>query len=215
MSGKNIIIILVGIMVLGGLMAAFLGNKKDVLPQTALKNSDWKRGAVNSKVSLIEYGDFQCPACAAYEPVIQKLQENFKDDLIFSYRHFPLSQIHQNALPSAKASEAAGLQNKFWEMHYLLYKTQLDWSLSTNPKEIFIDYAKTLELDIAKFERDLKLSSIDEKIKSDFVDGTKLGIQGTPTFFLNGKKIENPRSYEDLKKIIESATENNNAQIKQ
>ena len=205
MPSKKIIITMAVVAILGGLLVIFSGGSKDVTPETTLTDSDWKRGAVNLKVTLIEYGDFQCPACSAYEPIVEKLQQDFKDSLVFSYRHFPLTQIHQNALSSAKASEAAGLQNKFWEMHDILYKTQSEWSLSANSKEIFIGYAKTLGLDVSKFSQDLELKSIDEKIKSDYESGIKLGVQGTPTFFLNGKKIDNPRSYEDFKKLIELA----------
>ncbi|MEK7129080.1 MAG: thioredoxin domain-containing protein [Patescibacteria group bacterium] len=205
MPSKKIIITMAVVAILGGLLVIFSGGSKDVTPETTLTDSAWKRGAVNSKVSLIEYGDFQCPACAAYEPIAQKLQNDFKDDLVFSYRHFPLTQIHQNALSSAKASEAAGLQNKFWEMHDLLYMNQQEWSTVIKSKEIFIGYAKTLGLDVSKFSQDLELKSIDEKIKSDYESGIKLGVQGTPTFFLDGKKIDNPRSYEDFKKLIELA----------
>ena len=182
MPSKKIIITMAVVAILGGLLVIFSGGRKDVTPETTLTDSDWKRGAVNSKVSLIEYGDFQCPACSAYEPIVEKLRQDFKDSLVFSYRHFPLTQIHQNALSSAKASEAAGLQNKFWEMHDILYKTQAEWSTASNAKEIFAVYAKTLGLNVAQFEQDLGLKNIEEKIKADFEGGAKLGVRGTPTF---------------------------------
>lgn len=215
MPSKKIIIIVVIVAVLGGLLTVFLGGSKSVAPETTLTDSDWKRGAVNPKVTLIEYGDFQCPACSTYEPVVQKLQEDFKNDLVFSYRHFPLTQIHQNAILSAKASEAAGRQEKFWEMHDFLYEMQTEWSIAGNAKEIFIGYAKTLGLNVAQFEQDLSLKTIEEKIKTDFEEGSKLGVRGTPTFFLDGKKIENPRSYEDFKLLIESSIKNSSEKINQ
>ena len=213
MPSKKIIITMAVVAILGGLLVIFSGGSKDVTPETTLTDSDWKRGAVNPKVTLIEYGDFQCPACSAYEPIVEKLQQDFKDTLLFSYRHFPLTQIHQNAILSSKASEAAGRQEKFWEMHDLLYKTQAEWSTSSNAKEIFAVYAKTLGLNVAQFEQDLGLKNIEEKIKADFEGGAKLGVRGTPTFFLDGKKIENPRSYADFKILIESSIKNSSEKI--
>ena len=166
-----------------------------------VSESDHKRG--DGDIALVEYSDFQCPACSAYYPLIKKIEEDFKGELFVVYRHFPLSQ-HQNAIPSALASEAAGLQGKFFEMHDMLFDNQVEWSESTAPKEIFKKYAENLGLDVQKFEADMELPELQDKISADFQSGIKSNVNATPTFFLDGKKIQNPRSYEKLKGLIEA-----------
>jgi len=205
MTNNKTISAIVIVVVAIGLFAAFWPGNDDAQggSVTSLKSSDWTRGAENPKVTLIEYGDFQCPACRVYEGVVEQLREEFKDTLSFGYRHFPLVQIHQNALLSAKASEAAGLQGKFWEMHDILYEKQSEWSDSTNGKEIFTGYAKNMSLDVVRFEKDLENSELTKKIEADYREGLRIDVSATPTFFVNGKKIKNPGSLEDFKKIIE------------
>lgn len=202
-SKKTLIWIIAIVVILGGALYFFSRSGGSEVVAINLEETDWTRGATNPKVTLIEYGDFQCPACAVYEDVVQKIQADFKDTLVFSYRHFPLTQIHQNALLSAKSAEASGRQQKFWEMHDLLYKNQKEWETSPVAKDTFIRYAKELGLDIVKFEKDLSDSAISKKIEDDYKGGVKLKVLGTPTFFLNGKKIDNPGSYDDFKKKIE------------
>ena len=188
----------------GGLMYLFRGGSStEISPLTMLTDTDWVRGATNAKVTLIEYGDFQCPACATYEGVVQQIQTDFKNDLTFIYRHFPLAQINQNALMASKASEAAGLQQKFWEMHDMIFENQSEWSSSANAKEIFISYAKKIGVDISKFKNDIDNSTIAKKIEDDYRGGIALKVAGTPTFFLNGKKMDNPGSYDAFRVQVE------------
>ena len=170
----------------------------------AADNNDWIKGAplADAKVTLIEYSDFQCPACAAYYPMVKQLNQEFKNVSIV-YRHFPLAQ-HANARPGAQAAEAAGRQGKFWEMHNLLFDNQTFWSSKDSAEEIFITYAQTLELDIEKFKTDFNSSQTKTKIETDFQSGVS-EIDGTPTFFLNDKKIQNPRNYDELRSIIQQA----------
>ncbi|MEK7662026.1 MAG: thioredoxin domain-containing protein [Patescibacteria group bacterium] len=205
MPNKKTISAVVIIVISLGLLAAFWQKEGSAQggSVTSLNSSDWTRGAPNPKITLIEYGDFQCPACRSYEGVVQQLSKDFKDTLSFGYRHFPLVQIHQNALLSSKASEAAGLQGGFWEMHDILYEKQSEWSTASNGKEIFIGYAKSLGLDIARFEKDLESAELTKKIEANYRDGLRLDVSSTPTFFLNGKKIKSPGSLEDFKKLIE------------
>ncbi len=171
-----------------------------------LSQTDHVRGAKDGKVTLVEFGDFQCPACAAFEPIIRQVMTDNKDVLKFSFRHFPLTQIHKNALLAAKASEAAALQGKFWEMHDILYDKQEEWGEALNAREFIMIYANTLKLDIKKFSNDLESKIIEDKILAEFKEGVKLGVQGTPTFFLNGKKVEDtPRNLADFNKMIRDA----------
>jgi len=203
---KTIITVSLIVVFIGSILVFWPSGKNNTTgtgPVTSIKSTDWTRGAVDPVITLIEYGDFQCPACRAYEGVVQQLSKDFKDTLSFGYRHFPLVQIHQNALPSSKASEAAGLQGKFWEMHDILYEKQTEWSTASNSKEIFIGYAKNLGLDTVRFEKDMENADIAKKIEEDYRGGIRLDVSATPTFFLNGKKIKNPAGMEEFKKLIE------------
>lgn len=166
---------------------------------------DHIRGGTATKVVLVEYGDFQCPACGAYEPMVQTLLKNHPADVQFVFRHFPLTNAHKNAMLAAEISEAAGIQGKFWEMHDAIYAHQKDWSDSLNAKEILLGYAKEIGLDTAKMETDLKGGTIDEKILAQAKEGVKIGINSTPSFFVNGTKITNPQSIEAFEKIITDA----------
>ncbi|OGZ32769.1 MAG: hypothetical protein A3H02_02030 [Candidatus Niyogibacteria bacterium RIFCSPLOWO2_12_FULL_41_13] len=166
--------------------------------------NDWIKGKKEAKNTLIEYSDFQCPACGLYYPLLKQLSREFGENMMFVYRHFPLQQ-HKNAKPAAYASEAAGKQDKFWEMHDLIFENQDEWSAKSDDKakEIFIKYAGSLNLNIEKFKNDLNLEEINKKVESDFQSGLKLKVNATPTFFLNGEKLQNPRSYDELKNIIQ------------
>lgn len=149
------------------------------------------KGAADSKVKLVEYGDFQCPVCALYEPTIKQVVEKYQDTVTFQFRHFPLQQIHQNAFAGSRAAEAAGLQGKFWEMHDKLYENQNAWSASANPLSLFEEYAKTIDgLDAAKFKTDFSSSQVNDAVNADIREGNKLKISGTPAFYLNGRQIE-------------------------
>ncbi|HEU5122381.1 MAG TPA: DsbA family protein [Candidatus Saccharimonadales bacterium] len=149
-------------------------------------------GKADSKVMLVEYGDFQCPGCRAAYGSVKSVTEKYKEHLAFVFRNFPLSSLHPNARTAAAAAEAAGLQGKYWEMHDALYENQSAWENAAADKrtEIFADYATTLGLDIEKFKTDLISPEINKKINYDQAIGKKLGVSATPTFYLNGKKAE-------------------------
>lgn len=167
-----------------------------------VSQTDWVKGDTEGATTLIEYGDFQCPACANYYPLLKKLLEEIPEGLKIVYRHYPLTQIHKNAIPSAKAAEAAGDQGKFWEMHDILYEKQKDWEESGNSKEKFVEYARQLGLDENKFLEDFDSSKIEEKINSDTASGNRLKVNATPAFFLNGTKVQ-PKGYEEFKELVE------------
>ncbi len=179
-------------------------NNSSYSQAAAISPNDWIKGKKEAKNTLIEYSDFQCPACGLYYPLLKQLSREFGENMMFVYRHFPLQQ-HKNAKPAAYASEAAGKQDKFWEMHDLIFENQDEWSAKSDDKakEIFIKYAGSLNLNIEKFKNDLNLEEINKKVESDFQSGLKLKVNATPTFFLNGEKLQNPRSYDELKNIIQ------------
>lgn len=167
--------------------------------------SDHVKGLRDSKIIVMEYADFQCPACAAYSPLVQELAQIYGDQVAFVYRHFPLKQIHFQAELAAQASEAAAKQDKFWEMYSLLYVNQLDWSEKRNAKDVFIGYAKDLGLNTSQFTKDLESDAVKAKVKEDYLNALSLNLNGTPTFFVNGQKIDNPSNLETFKNILNQA----------
>lgn len=164
---------------------------------------DWVKGGKGAKVSLIEYSDLQCPACAAYYPAVKQLTEEFGGSVLFVYRHFPLRTIHFNSQLASQATEAAGLQGKFWEMHDLLFENQEKWAKENDPKVLFEKYAEELGLNLDQFREDLISDKVKQEIEKDYQSGLNAKVNATPTFFLNGAKIPNPGSFEEFKSIIE------------
>lgn len=203
MEGKFTLVLLTFIIVLFGYyFISTATDKSNDSVNIEINANDHVRGSVNGKVTIVEFGDFQCPACGAYDPIVREAIEKNKNDVKFVFKNFPLTQIHRNALIASKAVESAGLQGKYWEMHDLLYDKQEEWSNSMNAKDVLANYAKILSLDVNKFVTDLENKSIEENIFNEYKEGIKLGVQGTPTFFLNGRKIDNPRNVEDFDKLI-------------
>ncbi len=172
----------------------------------AMTDQDWVRGASDAPVTLIEFTDFQCPACGAYFPILEQLSKDMEGKMKLVVRHFPLIQIHKNALTGARAAEAAGRQGKFWEMYQELYTNQTEWSNAEDPmKSILPSYSENIGLDSAKFRQDMTDASLDDKITRDREIGNALKINGTPTFFVNGDKVTNPTSVEAFKTLINEA----------
>lgn len=166
-------------------------------------------GANTAGVTLTEYGDFECSACAQYYPLVKQIKEKYGDKIAFQFRHFPLTEIHQNALISSRAAEAAGLQGKFFEMHDKLYENQQAWATSTNSAQIFEDYAAQLGLNVDKFREDMRSSAVNDSVQADRAEAKKKSYSSTPTFEINGQKIDNPRSPEDFEKLIDEAIAQN------
>lgn len=152
--------------------------------------SAYTKGKDEAKVKITEYADFQCPACGAMHPIVSDLLNKYPNDVQLTFKHFPLSQIHPNAIIAAKAAEAAGKQGKFFEMYDEIFETQSEWSKSYKAQEFFIGYAEKIGLNVEQFKVDLKNAQISDKIKSDYAEGVKLQVQGTPSFFVNGVKLE-------------------------
>lgn len=158
--------------------------------------ADHTLGSEANKVLLVEYGDYQCPSCAGAHPNVSSIMEEYGDDITFVFRNFPLTTIHPNARAAAAVAEAAGLQGKFWEMHDLLFENQNDWSPldATQRTNVFKGYATQLELNIDTFNTDLTASDVNKKINFDLALGKSAGASATPTFFLNGQKLDDATS---------------------
>lgn len=169
---------------------------------TIVTDKEWSKGNPDAEVTLIEYSDFQCPACATYYPMIKMLEEELGDSVNIIYRHYPLSSIHPQAELAARAAEAAGQQDAFWAMHDKLFEGQNAWSGQSEAKDIFIKYAEELGLDMIRFESDIDNGDIKDAVQDDVVSGNQAFVQGTPSFFINGQKINNPRSYDELRQLI-------------
>ncbi len=204
-------LIILAILVLGFVgFVVFQGNKNDSNGSgnggDSAQASEHTLGAGNKNVTLVEYGDFQCPSCAAYFPILKEVKEKYGDDITFQFRHFPLTQIHPNAMVAHRAAEAASKQNKFWEMHDVLYERQQAWASSNNANQIVEDYAAELGLNIDQFKADYQSSDVNGVINADIAAGNANKVSGTPTFILNGEKIDSPDpSVEAFSKLIDEA----------
>ena len=161
---------------------------------------DHAEGPEDAPLTLVEYGDYQCPYCGAAYPVVKRLQKTLGKELRFVFRNFPVTQAHPYALIAAEAAEAAALQGKFWEMHDLLYEQQ------THLKpEIIPVWAKKIGLDLNKFGKDTKQGGVVEKrIQEDRQSGIRSGVNGTPTFYINGKRYDGSHDYDSLLAALES-----------
>ena len=162
------------------------------------------KGNADAEVVLAEYSDFQCPACGQFYPVVKEVMDMYGDRISFEYKHFPLISIHPFAVPAAKAAEAAGQQGKFFEMHDTLFENQAVWSRAGNPQSYFEQYAEDIGLDVALFKRHIGASVIDERIEDDFKEARELGLTGTPSFFLNGERMQY-ETFEDFVIAVEQA----------
>jgi protein-disulfide isomerase len=169
-----------------------------------LLTAEWSRGNIDSKVVITGYSDFQCPACRAYEPLVNQLYKEYGDRVLFVYRHFPLFSIHPNADAAARASEAAGRQGKFWEMHDMLFENQSSWSKLVNAESVFAGYAQKLGLALEDYESVMASDEVRQMVADDYARGLKAGVNSTPTFFLNGTKIR-PSSYDEFRLLLEAA----------
>ena len=169
----------------------------------AVAESDHSKGEAASTATLVEYSDFQCPACGAWEPVLRELLVGYGGRVRFVYRHFPLPQ-HQNANPAAYASEAAALQGKFWEMHDLIFDHQKEWLESATARAQFMDMARSLGLDMKKFEADMDSDAVKTRVSADATSGREANVNATPTFFVNGNKVQ-PRNPDELRALLDAA----------
>lgn len=160
-----------------------------------ISTADHVQGNADAGLLIVEYGDYQCPYCGAAYPVLKELMKEFGAEIKFVFRNFPLSEMHQYAKAAAIAAEAAGLQGKFWEMHDAIYENQQYLN------ELFLfELAEKLKLDIPKFKEDIQAAELEQKVDSDFESGVMSGVNGTPSFFINGNKFNG--GAEDLLELV-------------
>lgn len=197
-----VIVVVVGIV--GG-VAYYKNANAPTATEALVRQDSHTTGATSATVTLVEFGDYQCPACGQAEPIIEQIRKDYADQSFqFVFRNYPLA-MHANAPAAAEAAEAAAAQDKFWEMHDLLYAQQSAWSDLSDPTDQFIAYAKQVKVaDINKFTNELKSHAYAATIRADQKDGDALNVQVTPTFFLNGTKLEGVQAYDDLKAKIDA-----------
>jgi protein-disulfide isomerase len=198
-----IALIVVGLVVASKKSASTTTEVAIPLP-SPVTSADWSRGNQNGPVTIVEYGDFQCPACQAYYPLVEQVFADSSTTVRFVFRHFPLPQ-HPDAIPAAKAAEAAGDQGKFWQMYALLYSQHTDWDSLSDPTSVFVGYAQKLGLNVSQFSSDMNSAAVAKKISDSVAAGTAAGIDYTPTFFINGFRVENPESYDEFITDIQNA----------
>lgn len=164
--------------------------------------ADHARGPENAPIVLLEYGDYQCQHCGRAYPVTERLQKALGGDMRFVFRHFPLRELHPNAMDAARAAEAAGRQGKFWKMHGMLYRNQ-----NALDPESLIDHASDLRLDLEAWNRDMESEATASKVLADFQGGVRSGVNGTPAFFINGVRYDGDWSYEPFLEELSAAVE--------
>jgi protein-disulfide isomerase len=164
-----------------------------------VNDQDHKTGNAKAKIVMVEYGDYQCPHCGYAHPLIKRLLKQYGHEILFIFRNFPLQEMHPQAMISAQSAEAADKQHKFWEMHDMIYENQDILSINN-----LLDFAKQIDLDLEKFSMDSKSKLVIAKIENDFDGGIRSGVNGTPTFFINGNRLETyDASYESLAHAIQ------------
>lgn len=211
MSKQFIVIILVFI---AGFFGLLLQNR-DGTPTEAGSVTNHTIGESELGINVTEYGDFQCSACFRYHPILQQLKEKYKDQVVFQFRHFPIVSSHPNAMVAHRAAEAASKQGKFWEMHDRLFESayvftgeQLvptNWAASNNPSSEIETYAEELGLDMEQYRADVQASSTGADIQADIQAGNDARVTGTPTFLINGQRIDTPNSFEAFDQLIQDA----------
>ena len=161
------------------------------------KKRDHIQGKSNAPVTLVEYGDYECPYCGQAYPIVKEIQKQLKDQLCFAFRNFPVTQIHPHAQHAAEAAECAGSQRKFWDMHDYLYEHQQ--ALDDKHLE---QYATKLTLNLDRFKGELFNHVYANRVREDFIGGVRSGVNGTPTFFINGLRYDDSWDFETLLKTL-------------
>ncbi|MGI4834576.1 MAG: DsbA family protein [Janthinobacterium lividum] len=166
--------------------------------QPAIGDHDHTQGAAQAPLQLVEYGDYQCSYCGQAYPAVQAAQQALGDKLAFVFRNFPLTEVHPHAQQAALAAEAAAQQGKFWQMHDALYEhqNQLD-------DAHLLGFAQQLGLDVNKFKQDLRAPATASKVEADFESGVRSGVNGTPSFFVNGQKFDGNWQGQDLTEFLQ------------
>ena len=198
------------ILVFGLIRITELRSSEEIWLTGSDPSGEWSKGSPTAQIHLVEYSDFQCFFCDKYQRITEQLIDEMGEDVRLTFRHYPL-KMHSNAELAAISAEAAGRQGKFWEMHDLLFQRQKTWDSRGNDaaEKLFVQYAKDLNLNPRKFKQDLGSQVVLDKVRKDYQSGQDSGVNATPTFFLNGRKILRlPKDYEAFKALILKAKRN-------
>ena len=205
------VLVIVGAIIAAGIVALYLsrqGNAADstgtagpVSAGAAADGGGRIRGAADAPVTLTEYGDYQCPTCGLYHPIVSELLSRYQGKLKLEFRHFPLITAHPNAMKAAIAAESAAEQGKFWEMNDLLFEHQNEWSRSPAAETIFLQYALQIGLDSNRFMQAMKSPATQERVLADVRRGNDI-VKGTPTFVINGTVIQDLPNLEGLSNLV-------------
>jgi protein-disulfide isomerase len=166
----------------------------------AVTESDHIQGDIRAKCSLVEYGDYQCPHCKIAYPIVKKIEKHYGKRLSFVFRNFPLSQMHPWAQPAAEVAEFAGAHGKFWEMHDLLFENQQNLG-----NALFLELTDELDLSPSELQTALAEQTYRARVRADFAGGVRSGVNGTPTFFVNGERHDGTYDFDSLSEAIEHA----------
>lgn len=201
---KTILGIVISILVVFAIII-YAWNRQDVKladPEKLNGTDSYSLGPVDAKVTIVEFADFQCPACAAAEPIMMQFMDEYKDKSVrYIYRHFP---IHNHSLESMNAGEYAGEEGKFFEYSQMLFANQSEWGdMPGDPTQYFVKYGKELGLDTVKLAEAVASKKYESKVNKDFSDAGDLGVNSTPTFFINGKKYVGVQPLSTLKTIVD------------
>ena len=170
--------------------------------KVAVTESDHIQGSADAPVTLVEYGDYECPHCGHAHPIVKLVQKHFGERLRFVFRNFPLTEVHPNAESAAEAAEFAGVKERFWEMHDGIYENQEAIGLP-----LLIELAEALELPVPDLRIALETQQFEPRVREDFRGGVRSGVNGTPTFYINGHRHDGPFELEDLVEAIERRIE--------
>lgn len=203
MSNKRLFIF-IGVVILG-FIALVVYSKQQTANAPGAKGSSNVYGKADSKVTLTEYVDFQCEGCLAYYPNVKTVKEAYKDTVRFEIKNFPISSSHKNALAAASAAQAAAKQDKFFEMHDTLFDNQKEWESSEDRVRLFEGYAEAIGLNMDQYRKDYASKETSAIVRADLKEVQALGGNGTPTFALNGKKIEIDNSIDAISAVLDKA----------
>jgi len=211
--GKALTIIVIAVLVAGG-AALYMSKQSGQSSETSASASDAqapngggrRRGPQNAPITLVEFGDYQCPMCGYFAPIVQEVLKRYPKEVRLEFHHYPLVGLHQWAMTAALAAEAAGDQGKFWEMHDLIYQNQEKWSRSQNAETDFVSYANQLGLNVNQFMQSMRSPDTQQRVLQDVVRAREGNINETPTFFLNGQKVtDKPTNADQFSKLIQDA----------
>jgi protein-disulfide isomerase len=207
---KPLIVIVVAIVIAAG-AALYLSRSadrtaeaSDKSPRVNIKSGGHIRGPANAQVTLVEFGDFQCPSCGGYHPLVKEILNRYPDKVRLEFHHYPLVDLHPNAMLGAMAAEAAGDQGRYWEMHDALFEHQAEWAPSRNAELVLLNLANRIGLNLNQFMQQLRSPALQDRILQDVTLGNSLHIMETPTFFIDGQRVYIKPTLEDFVKVVEA-----------